>query len=124
MKLSNDFSPYVKSLFFEIQRCCLVCGSNQRCSVHHIFSRISSSMFNGITLCDLHHKEADCFNVSGGMKGDEFRQKLLLLTVTAFYQNQWWMDYLPEEDKRENEIFLLSIEKDFKIVADKIKNML
>ena len=45
----NNFSDWVKSIFAGV-KCCQKCGSNKNCSLHHIYSRISASMFNGILL--------------------------------------------------------------------------
>ena len=87
------------------------------CSVHHIYGRISSSMFNGITLCEEHHRIADSFNVHGGVKGRRFRQDLLFLTMRCFYKNRWWEQYLSMDEMKENDRFFNMIQEDVFAIA-------
>lgn len=121
MQLKKRFSPYVKSLFASIQPCCQICDSNDMCSVHHIFSTISSSMINGITLCFSCHRKADCYNKGTTIESKEKRRHLLKITMRAFYSDTWWEMYLPEVEKKNNDEFFEMIKED--IVAIK-KDML
>lgn len=117
MKLAYNFPEYVRSLFADIQPCCIKCGSNQMCSIHHIYGRISNSMFNGATLCQEHHQIGDSFNVAGGVKGRKYRQDLLFLTMRSFYKDRWWEQYLSMELMIENDRFFEIIQEDLFVVA-------
>lgn len=119
MKLHNDFSPYIRSLFADIQPFCQKCNSNQQCAIHHIYGRRSSSMLNGITLCGECHRVADGFNTDG-FKGKKVRQDLLFLTLTAFYKNTWWEKLINDYEKQNNREFLTLIHTDFECVAKRL----
>jgi len=112
MQLKNNFSHYIKSLFASIQPYCSRCGSNNMCSVHHIYGRKSNSMMNGITLCYDCHRFADNYNVLGGVNGKKIRQELLLITMRKFYSDCWWEDYLPKIEAERNKVFFEMIKDD------------
>jgi len=58
---------------------CAICGSNQNCSLHHIDGTTSSSIYNSIMLCHIHHKIADSHNTQSPLS-QEFRANLRRIT--------------------------------------------
>lgn len=59
MKLQNPFSVEKREVFRDAQYCCWECGGNGSktggTELHHIRSRVSSSVFNGAVLCKRCH---------------------------------------------------------------------
>ena len=76
MRLKNRFDNADKMRVWLDNNFCCLCGSNQGCSVHHIYGTVSSSLFNSSMLCHDCHKHADTLN-SGGVGGIDFRRRLL-----------------------------------------------
>ena len=74
MKLKSRFSEEDKAKYWIDHPFCAICGSNQMCSLHHIYSTDSDDIKTSIMLCHRHHKMADGFNVRGGKEGEEFRK--------------------------------------------------
>lgn len=67
MKLSNRFKEEDKQIVWQHHPYCVICKSNDKCSLHHIFGckeKNNNSIINSIMLCHKHHKEADGHNVS------------------------------------------------------------
>lgn len=67
MKLRNRFSEIDKHRVWEHHKFCVICKSNQNCSLHHIDGckeKIHSSIYNSVMLCHNHHKEADSHNTA------------------------------------------------------------
>lgn len=92
--MSNEFSLEVRALnIFEPY--CEKCGSNNNCSFHHIFGRISNSALNCILLCEKCHKEADGFNRITGMKGTPHRQELLEIRLKNL--TKWEYEYTKKD---------------------------
>ena len=82
MRLSNDFQKYAVNQVWIDTPYCAKCGWNQGCSVHHIYGRkgeFNKSIYNGVLLCLICHKEADSFNVDE--QGNDFRIHLLSLAI-------------------------------------------
>ena len=75
MKLKNRFSDADKIRIWVDHQFCAVCKSNQNCSLHHIDGTVSSSIYNSVMLCHLHHKEADTHNTQSVLS-QEFRATL------------------------------------------------
>lgn len=120
MKLNNDFSEYVKSVFWTIRPYCWKCGSNQNCSIHHIFGRVSSSIYNGILLCDKHHRIADNFNKDNGQKGEKVRLDLMIITFSFLFKDPFWQDYLDRKDRKSNQIFIVEKKDYITKIRDKL----
>jgi hypothetical protein len=100
--MTNNFTQETRALNV-FDNYCRKCKSNNNCSLHHIYSTISSSAINSIWLCEECHKEADGFNRITGMKGTDRRRELLKLQLT----------FLVEQDYR-----FKDVDKEFLIVID------
>ena len=80
MKLSNRFSNVDKMRVWLDHNYCILCSSNNMCSLHHITGckdPSSSSILNSSMLCHDCHKSADGKNVSNV----EFQSDLLGKTM-------------------------------------------
>lgn len=75
-------------------------------------------MYNGIVLCQKCHKEADSFNRITGIKGTNFRRRLLKITILFWQKDQWWRDFIPQKDKLENNRFLDLVSDDLIAIKD------
>ena len=59
MDLKFDFSFEVRTLFDDMQECAVChCNGSGRggLSIHHIYGRVSDSVFNGVVLCGFCHE--------------------------------------------------------------------
>ena len=77
---NNRFNEIDKARMWLDHPYCVLCGSNQQCSLHHILGcklKIHSSILNSIMLCLKCHKNADGHNVSDR----EFQIPLLIYTL-------------------------------------------
>ena len=115
-KETNKFSQWSRSVFRNTQPFCAKCGSNQMCSIHHIYGRCSSALFNGIVLCLECHAEADCFNQPTGIKGTSFRRELLRFTLIKLYSDNYWAKFVPRPEKKKIAEFLDMIQDDYQFV--------
>jgi hypothetical protein len=77
MKLLNRFKDIDKQRVWLDTPYCVLCGSNNMCSLHHIKSTESDSILNSSMLCHEHHKYADGHNQSD----TEFISSLLQITI-------------------------------------------
>lgn len=78
MKLRNRFREEDKIRVWVDHPYCVICGSNQNCSLHHIDGckkSMHASIYNSVMLCHRHHKEADTHNTESPAS-QEYRQKL------------------------------------------------
>jgi glycerol-3-phosphate O-acyltransferase len=90
-------------------------------SQHHIYSRISKALFNGIVLCHECHAVADSFNRITGIKGTKVRRDLLFLTLTALYRNRYYIDNMPKIEQKRVKEFIEIIHDDIKVVLKNIR---
>ena len=77
MHLKNRFKDIDKQRVWLDTQYCVLCGSNEGCSLHHIKSTESDSILNSSMLCLTHHKHADGHNQSD----TEFISSLLQITM-------------------------------------------
>ena len=112
MRLSNRFREEDKARVWGDTLYCALCGSNDNCSVHHIYGTVSSSIFNGIMLCHVHHKEADGHNKH--VQGDKRRIRYLTIAIRACSK----ADHAITKKDRD---FLLSVKDDFIMATDTLK---
>jgi hypothetical protein len=106
MKLSHRFDPEEVARIWVYEPYCADCGSNDKCSVHHIYGskgENNDSIFNGIMLCYNCHKKADGENIH--QTGNKLRQKYLTITLSKVAQS----DHKMQDRDR---LFLKSVEKD------------
>lgn len=75
MKLKNRFKDEDKLRYWVDHQFCSICGSNQNCSLHHIDSTVSASIYNSSMLCHIHHMQADTHNTDSP-QSEEYRRKL------------------------------------------------
>jgi len=75
MKLRNSFKREDVLRVWGEPLYCRLCGSNEMASVHHIDSRVSSSIYNSVPLCLHCHKKADGHNTNSPLS-TVYRQKL------------------------------------------------
>jgi len=105
-KSTNNFSEETRSLNIH-EPYCEKCKSNDKCSLHHIYGRISKSAVNAIYLCHKCHAEADKFNRTTGIKGTQFRKELLKTRLKNL--TKWGYTF-----KKEDMDFLTEIAQDIK----------
>jgi len=67
MKLSNRFKDEDKMRVWLDHPYCALCSSNQGCALHHIDGTSSSSIYNGIMVCDKCHKICDTHNTNSSL---------------------------------------------------------
>jgi 5-enolpyruvylshikimate-3-phosphate synthase len=79
MKLANRFKEEDKIRVWVDHQFCVLCGSNQNCSLHHIDGTTSSSIYNSAMLCYNCHKKADTHNTQSPLS-KAFRGKLRNIT--------------------------------------------
>jgi len=82
MHLSHRFKEKDKAQVWIDHPFCIICNSNQGCSLHHIFGSKGSyndSIFNSSMLCHKHHIRADRENIHA--TGNEFRRNLLYYSM-------------------------------------------
>ena len=111
MRLNNGFKRYAVHQVWLDRPYCAICSSNQGCALHHIYGRKGEynwSIYNGVMLCDVHHRQADCYNTM--QTGDERRVKLLAIAIKQIAKS----DYIPiSKDKyflnRLNEDYLKAL---------------
>lgn len=60
------------------------------CSLHHIYSTKSDSIYNSVFLCVSHHKKADGENTA--VLGNKLRQKYLNYTFERIQNNDWYIN--------------------------------
>lgn len=108
MNLKNNFKEEDKIRVWVDHQFCAICKSNQNCSLHHVDSRRSDSIFNSIMLCHKHHVEADCHNVSD----EEYKERLTryamryIVSQTEYVLKNRDYDYLSTIQERLNKISL------------------
>jgi len=115
MKLGNRFNQGRKTRMWIDDPYCALCGSNQNCSVHHIYGckeKHSSSLINSIMLCEMHHRQADTHNTHEC--GDEHRIKYLSISLPRFVR--YGFSFL-KEDKG----FIKSVQEDVNEVLKTIR---
>ena len=91
MRLSHRFKEEDKIRFWIGHPYSILSRSNDKCSLHHIYScgfDSADSILNSSMLDHVEHKEADCFN-SGGSGSKEYRQQLLKLTLQRAVKIGW-----------------------------------
>jgi len=81
MILSNRFNKTDMQRIWQDLSACAICRSNQGCSIHHIYSTVSSSPYNSILLCQKCHTLADSHNTF--QMGDENR--IFYLSIALKY---------------------------------------
>ena len=83
MKLSNRFDEADKIRVWADAPYCVLCRSNQGCSLHHIKGCKKDcyrSIYNSVMLCHDHHKEADGHNTDSEVSRE---YQAMLLRATA-----------------------------------------
>jgi len=99
MKLSNRFNEADKIRIWVDHQYCVICKSNQNCSLHHIAgckSVCDSSIYNSSMLCNNHHKEADGHNTSSELS-KAYQDKLRLYTHNLIQKEGYTNTKLDEE---------------------------
>lgn len=82
MQLKNRFKEIDKMRVWLDHPYCVLCGSNQGCSLHHIDgckNKEHGSIYNSSMLCTIHHKIADGHNTNSPLS-KEFRDNLRKIT--------------------------------------------
>ena len=78
MKLRNRFDHADKIRIWNEHQYCVLCKSNQNCSLHHIEGckeKADASIYNSSMLCYACHKEADSHNTASPLSR-AFQKKL------------------------------------------------
>jgi hypothetical protein len=82
MRLANRFKEEDKMRVWVDHQFCVICSSNQNCSLHHIDgckNEEHASIYNSSMLCHIHHKIADGHNTNSPLSID-FRNNLRRIT--------------------------------------------
>lgn len=113
MQLANRFQPSRKMRMWVDCPFCAICGSNNNCSVHHIYgckAPYTNSLCNSIMLCEECHRKADTHNTHEC--GNGFRIGYLFIALNRFVKAG--LVFL-DVDK----LFLKSIWEDVQVVTRK-----
>lgn len=110
MKLKNDFKQEDKIRVWVDHPYCAMpnCHLNDNCSIHHILGRSSSSIYNGIMLCGMHHKWADTMNTGSEQNLNHYKLLLQIAARQVIKSNY--------KDKPEDEEFLIKNAKYYDVV--------
>jgi len=109
MQLKNRFREIDKHRFWDFHQFCAICLSNKNCSLHHIDSTLTDSIYSSIMLCYDHHKEADGHNQSD----EEYKIYLMKFSIPVLFRI--------EKPHKENDLkYLESIHDRLKFILESI----